>query len=847
MTRRYAIFDAAALGTSLSLDRGGTILTTDASGLNVNRTARGTIAVEAYDNFAEFYVYGDGAIANKVSVGIVTGDASLATYVGGDAEGIGYRVAEGQIHTGGGSIATVTAGALQSIVGVRLLFDPLGNGTVAFYLDGQLIGDEPLPSGMQGEPIYWAVSLGSDAEAGDIKVLANAGQDAFEHPLTGISDAGWWSQVTIPGAIRIADRPALTRGTDSPPYTRWEGGITSQDVVTESEFHCWVWGRGGSARGGAVSIQVIDERGLFDNALGGLYRDQPVSIIETESDLGSPSQSLGSFVLERIEVVSEIERRIVLRDSLAKLERGVQRRRILPDAAPDAAGRMWPTLLGACFSVDMPLIDELNYVYAVDSIGATGIGKVRDAGDPLQAGSPADYAITDGGQTITLTNVPFGIVTLDASTTGGSYVPPSPVDALGGVGDPFAGTLGLVPTGWTDGGTTPVLASGGQCSFEQNTTGSDGYITANAVTLTAGQVYRWEVTVNAMQQAVGSSGLARLLLCQDSNPFTAFVTINGADVSAPFSYPITYSGIYVPAVSHGVTVYYDANNVAAGQACLIEGMTFIELDPVDDTEPDDVVEDALEPLTLSAMLQELIETRGGLDSSAWQQSDAEALDSETGYRGLGLYVREQLSIRECIDAILDGYTAGVYSDEGVLRIARLVAPEDEASEASIGITDLLTPPLPAWDEMPGLSRQMGVRRNERILEDADLVTDEVAVTLALRRKLGRRHRFVTVYGGPLAPGYDHAEAAEPVGTRLVRQSDGQAEINRIGEIAATPRFFWSFTMWDRPEIKPGMIVTLTYPRFGLDAGVKLLVKRVRRKRLAKTAEVILWGTGPGES
>ncbi len=844
MTRRYAIYDASAAGADLTVENGGTLLTTDTSGLSISRSIRLSVSVSEFEHRAQFIVLGEGTLANKLSIGLANATFDeTASYAGGDANSIGYRVAEGQIHTGGASVETVTAGAVGDVIDVVLRFDGEGGGTVAWRRNGVLLTSRALPAGLEDTALDFVVSLGSSADAGDLQVALNSGRDQFEHP-GGDGDLGLYETPALGGALRIADVDFVSAPDDAPANTRWEGVITRADILIDRAVHFWPWGPATAARGSAVSITFTDPDGIADGLLSGAWRDQPASVQYTDSDLGA-AVDFGAFVVERCEVVDELTRRLILRDPLAQFEVGLQRRRIRPDAEENARNRLWPVTLGACFSLEPVLLDDLEFVYAVDSLGAEGIGKVRDKGDPLDqfAVPTPDFTITDGGQTITLAAPPAGIVTIDASVTGDGYVPPAPVDAIGGDGNPFAGTIGAAPTNWdvfraNPANDLPELLSGGRVRFHQNLT-RDSWMQHQTATLVAGQRYRWRVVVDQIAGISPQSLRAAVLLTQSPNRFTDFARV--ADVGE-------HIGVYTPVATHDVFVYYEANNYAggAGLDCIVSLVEFIELPNVDDTGTDDEVEEALVPLPLAEIMRQAIEVRGQLPASSWSQASAAAIDTASGYLGLGFHTTEPVTVRQALDAILDSYTASVFpSRAGVLQVARLIAPEDATPDGALDAADMLSPPLPRWDAAPGLTRQLGARRNERILTDSDLVTDEVAVTLRLRRKLSRQHRFVLTYGGPLAAGYEHADTAPPIGTRLVKAVDGQAEIVRVGEIYATARAFYGpVKVASRNDIELGDVLTVTYPRWGLDAGRPLLVVGIRESLLGDTREITLWGAAP---
>jgi hypothetical protein len=857
VNRRYAIFDAAALGTDLDIQRGGVLLTTIAPGRSIERSCRLTVGVIGFESYGEFLLFGfEGTvIANRVSIGVVTDQAGPATYVGGDAHGIGYRVGEGQIHTNGASAASVAAGALGDVLGVRYVPGADGGGDVVFYRmpDGGTpvtVGSLALPAGMVGKPLYLAVSLGSTTEAGDLSIQANTGQDAFElFPAFG-AERGWWEAPAISGNLRVGDVPFLTGRDDAPSYTRFEQGITSADVVIDRVLSFWPWGSR-PARGSAVSITVTDPDGRWDGALGGAYRDQPATLrIVSGSDFAG-GEDVEGFVVERIEATSELERRITLRDQLARFQVGLGRRRIRPDADEEAAFGPWPNGFGCFFSAPVPLLDKTTRTYAIDSVGVQGVGIVRDAGDPLTVSAvPPDYELIRAGQMLVLESEPFGLVTVDAGVTGDGYTPAVPVDGIDGDGNPFTdnGIGGI--TNWIPGSqaseTLPAFVAPDRVAFTQNTEAKTSWIKWGGGQLLAGKTYRFSITVHQIQHAPVHPAYLGLSY-SETHLFSFWSTQSG---TTPGSGTGTFTGIYSPDFSHDLYITYRPNNIVGGLPCIVSAVSFVEIPPVDTEANEDEIEDELTQfaLPLAEMMRQAIEVRAGFDADVWNRASAEAIDAATGYIGQGWWSADQVTLLDYLDRILDSYTASIgLANDGRLTVYRMLAPEDEVSTGEIGPTDILTPPLPRWDAMPGLTRQGGVRRNEHVFTDSELASTITQEQWRLRRKLTRRHRFLVATGAPLAPGLDHADAAEPADWRLVKRADGQAEIDRIGSIASRSRAFYGpFAIRDPQRFDLGQIITLTYPRWGLEAGRKVMVVGIRARRLAGTGDITVWGLSPEE-
>lgn len=865
--KQYTVIDESVLVTGLAVEQGGVVLTTDAAGLDINHTARSSFAQEIDNVAVEVLLYGDAvSLAGKAAVGFGNADHSLNTYVGASSNSIGYRVFDGEIHIGGVSVASVATGTLGDVVKV-ISVRAAAETTLYFYLNENLqytyVVDKGCPALPLADPLYWMISLGS-VEGGDINAFVNSGAQQFEYAT--VLAQGFYRVPILAQTARFSDVPYVSHPSDSLPSVRWVGTLEPTDVTIDRGVTFWPWGSDESARGSTLSFTVVDAEGALDATLDGSYRDQPVTLQLVESHASFDSaEALGSFVVEDVQMLDELRRKITCVDALATYEVPMQRRYYRPDYDEQAAFRPWTIMLGAVFSAELTLIDSVNFTYALDSVGVSSVGKIRDKGSPFSTlASPPDYVIADGGQSVTLRNQPVGVITLDAEVSGVTFVNPSgndspSTDLLEDHGNPFRGDSGTgeiygwdVATGM--GGADPRYVDSSRVQFSQYYARNSAIWRPNVV-FTAGKTYRYRITVSQVPGYVGSSGTARLLFAPGITnvpPPGAFLDVRGnydsSTTASPF--PRTYEGTFTQlANTTGVTVFYYANSVVGAsefsQRAEITEFRLEEVPVVDPEADDEVVEEALTPMSLRDIAKAMIEERGQLPSTSWNEDTFAAIDTATGYSGSGFYATEQVTVRYGLSEALRGYTAGVYrASDGRIASCRLIAPEDETATKTLGELDIESVPIFRLDKAPGLSRRFGVRRNERILTDSDLVTDDVQVTMRLRRKLGRQHRFICAYGGPLAPVYSPSDAAGPVDTHLVKKADGNAEIQRIGAIYADARGFYDIACLGRSDIEIGDVVTVTYDGFGLSSGKNLLVVRSRENKLEDKQMITFWGLAP---
>jgi hypothetical protein len=858
---RVGLFDSGNKGASLSVENGGVLLLTTASGLSIARSCRSTVSVQQDDSDVEFVLFAapDTApsIANKVSIGLCTAAASMSAYIGADGESIGYRPAEGQIHTGGASVEAVATAGLGSVIKVAIAFDGSGGGSVAWYVDGALLTSRALPAGMEDSDLYFAVSLGSDVAAGDIRVQVNAGAWQFEYPTPGLS--GWWEAPELEEAVRVSTFPYLSRHDDDPENTRWEDGITRRGFTERRAINVWWWGDDRQVQGSVLALQLTDPDGRLDFLLSGQYRDQPVRLQSVDTaDALADAEDLGTYYFDRCEVDDDQTKTVYLRDVISLLELRLQPRRFRPDVDPQSANRVHATLIGVAGSIPTQLVDadgsssDSTPILQLSGQDVEAFGKVREAGVPLD--SATDYSILVGGQQIQLTATPDeGEITLDASRTGAAYTPPSPVDAIGGDGDPFTGT----PSDGTfdnwfafeDNGALltdhmPYYdpADLGRAYFPQEP-GALSHIEHKTDTLVAGTRYRYSYTVYQLQPAIGTSvSPTQVGLTYGDGQFQRYS--NCLSNEGPF--PKVVTGTFVCEATHAPNVYYAGNDVVGGQPAILGALTFIELPPLDDAGDDEAVEDALPTLGLEDAMRMILEDLGGMAPSVWASEDAAAIDLETGFAGGGVYFENQATRREALERLMPGYTAGIYKGrDGRLRVARMVLPALEISSDMpvIEAKDFLGPLIPRADPGLGLTRLVGVRRNERVLNDSDL--NKLGLTMTQRARLARRHRYVLATGANFAPGLDHVDAADPLDTALWFKADGQATADFAGEAYASGNGFYTARMPYRADIDLMTVVLLQYDRYGMEAGVPAVVVGLVEDRVNGIFEEIeFWGPAP---
>lgn len=253
---------------------------------------------------------------------------------------------------------------------------------------------------------------------------------------------------------------------------------------------------------------------------------------------------------------------------------------------------------------------------------------------------------------------------------------------------------------------------------------------------------------------------------------------------------------------------------------------------------------AMAPATLEQMLH-LVFSR--VRKASWSAADAIDIDTATGYGGIGYYAGGVVSARQARDTILASYCASSWQDNtGLLRCARLIAPESIAPQLELSRAMLGDDLTWTYDSAPNLTRRMGYRPNAAPMSASDFVTDLVDVPMSRRIELMRPYRGLVYSAVPMHARYSAAERRDPFPSLFYMQADAQAEIDHVCGLYSVERRFYSWrSVGDYDDtlltLMPGQIVNVTYDRYGLSAGRNLLVVSVQRNPSTRRLSLRLWG------
>lgn len=405
--KQYARFASAPIGPSLATRDGGLTLTTLANALSLARTARSDVAHSAGTHGAEFTFWGDGALS--AAIGVVQPGASLAAMVGGDALGIGWKLATGEVFANNAVVASgLPLVAKGEIVGVRIL---IATATVEFYRGAALVHSRALPAASW----HFGVSLASTV-AGDLVCAVNSGQ---WQALSAAAAAGWALASAAIAPVRLADHDWLTAAADAPANARFEGVIDESGISTLAAIAFWPWGGDVPTQGGVARVRVLDADGLLDALAQGEVDGVPVSVrMATLDGTLASSEAVGRYVLSDVLVEDDGHKALHLSDAHDDLDLPLARGVFLP-SIPSLAWRAQPVVIGAVASVP---------ALSANSDGSVGflsdaqiyVSAVMDRGDPME---PGTWSLDPSGQQLLLEQPPVGPVVADCSSVGAAMQP----------------------------------------------------------------------------------------------------------------------------------------------------------------------------------------------------------------------------------------------------------------------------------------------------------------------------------------------------------------------------------------------------------------------------------------
>lgn len=819
--RTWATFATAGLGPSLELEQAGSIVAASTI-VDSARTARGTQLEASVNRYAEFVAWGEDDLVDAgaplAAVGVCTASHSASARIGATADSTALYLHDGTIRRNGTTLATIAAVGKGQVIGVMLLPGAL---QMRVYVDGALAATVAIT----GAGWTFAASVGAQ-EAYGLRVFCNTGGRPFE--IASPPAEGWYTAAAAPAPIRVSDSDWRSAATDTPAGEAYEARVArGARLQLRRRVHFWPWGRDGNDRGGG-QIALANGDGRFDSLLADDVRDQVVQLRAHEA--GYPLESAivrASGIVDDVRATDDDQMVIRVRDALSLLDRPLQRRLFLPSVA-GAANEPLPTALGACRNVEPVLTDADDRLFRISDGPLARIGVVRDRGDVLL--NPADWTVLADSTGVQLATLPVGKLTADVSSTG-DYGVAGP-DAIGGIGSPFVWESGAL-VGWNDNTTNGSQTLGSLC-FVLEVPGRTGV----QMTLQSGGTDQEQTRIGrAAALTIGQSYTYRITIRSTTHPIELRSTIIPTGFAhATFAAPGTYTGTFV-AAGTGFYVSF-AQSLSLLKECEIAEVS-VRATALIGTE-------VLDGMSLEGIAEALIERLGELPASSWVRADAQAIQVARNWR-VGYFTRQPAVVGDVLREVLDTYLAGLTTDrEGRIRMVMMRDPalaDDAEVVFEIDRNNLARAPVASIDNAPGLTTQVGVRRNWARFTESDFVTDYAEVPAALRRQFMGVSQLIRTGALSLPETYRHARVAEPFHSLLDDPAHGDALLAlALSLYAGGPRIFVTAQVLadGDTEINPGDIVRLTYPRYGCDAGRKFLVADIN-EQADNLFALTLWG------
>lgn len=847
-TKTYSVFDPHAVGPSEEIQNGGTVVTCNVDGEDMERSVRSSIGFSSGVHRVQFFVYGEGDMPGKIALGLMTASASLSESVGKNPASVGLRLGDGDIYINDVSVATVPAG--QKEVPVDIVLDA-DNDEATFFVNNNEVATVALAS---GQTWYYGVSVGCTV-AYDLSIYAVTGNVAFTFDQP--DNPAWFSETGGAGFLRVCAKTGfLTASGDTPPNVNYDPHIIDDEQFSiRRSVSVWPWANQNSGSTfGALAIDNHD--GRYDYLTRIDVRNAKVTFrLAPANGTLDDSFVVGTARINTAKSEGEAKMVLELGDAISTLQRPLQTRIFPPFVDEGVAGRPVPILFGAARNIPAPCIDEEERLFQISDEPISNLAVVRDSGDPLDPlGEPPDFTLV-GGQTQVQTNVlPTGKFTVDASSVGTQNSIPGVDDVLAGAGDFTTWTNGAnPPDGWTAGGAGSLTRRGVAQGFPQDyvaeitatdpwdpNNGDVGYwLKSPTAVLLAGRSYNITVklrrAVGGPPNPIGGSQFGlRLQSALDNSPGSAITPFgpNGALQQPLWQEDDQYTFPYtVPAGSDRFLYAVVACSKGATSAIVSFYHIRAELIPL-------VQQDVpLQGMTLYQLQQDIARRAGLIDNSDIVLDDFADIDAALGYKSFGMWigldpVQIVAAMRRPMDSV-----CGALCEDHLGRIRGRILQDPNAADDSEIVAELSGDEM-AWpldvdvDEATGLTTKGGSRINYEVFSQTDFVSDPTGggIPYALRTQFMQPSQFMATSTASLPSYYEHARGADPILFILDDPAEGQNQITRVGELYEILPGFFRCTVWLTPrniqtmaQLLFGDLLRITYPRYGFDAGKKVRV------------------------
>lgn len=623
-------------------------------------------------------------------------------------------------------------------------------------------------------------------------------------------------------------------------YTRWHDARIVGDIAYSRSVDCVLWGSRNRRNGGLGNIELINVDGALDGLITGSQAAATVAVFEVDQDQPmSAATQIASAVVTAIEGRGEQTLRIITGDILALLDVPLQASLYASgDGVATLIGRPRPVAIGKPLSCPIVLVDEVDYEYDCHDSDAFEIDKVRDSGYPLALGTdPGDgykIATTTGIHGIELLQVPIGRVVADVDTAASGVVEVI-INATDG---DFASTIAAwTPATDVGGGGTATAAWDASARAKlvadrrAETSGAGAFAEIEYPTaLVAGQ--RYDYTLDLDLTTAGTAGYAGLQVMFRPTSL------------APVDY-ITLGLVYLTGTSTlaGQFTAPVAGHFVIRAACAFGASAVAYIDAV-----------RLDRISAGGNVADIITqllARAGIGAG---QIDADSLDALATDRPwpCSYWADSATQISDVIQQLLDSVYGWVFTDRlGRISVGYLQPPSVGTALLDITATELADDIEVEPDLAPGLSTTVAGARNWYRYgegELADAISDADRALLTADYRIRRTSADpVGVELGPRAGANVSQMSESGIATLLDDATNIQAAADYLADLypAGEPRRFYKIPVWladGAAAINPGDKITVTYDRFGCDAGRALRVVGIDSRAGDRLAMLRCWGS-----
>lgn len=589
--------------------------------------------------------------------------------------------------------------------------------------------------------------------------------------------------------------------------------------------------------------------------------------------------------MERVEPIDETRMRILLRDPAADLNKPLAT--AVYDNTTDAEGVLKPLAFGIPKLCAPVLVSENDLEYHIHANEVLGIDKVYDQGvqvdylpvtkgfqltanpagkvtcnpvttgtgdDPALTSSPTEYQLSGQGRTLEMfedglspeQSLDYGFADIalsKSSVAGGKFYFEMRIEDL----KTFTSTTTEILWGPGSRGMVGIGIASAAVVQPQDSLDDDFYI------FTAGHSFssqtsnsRWHYYSDNIEPVAAAqinfdSAIGDVIGVKvnfDASPMTIEFLKNGTNFDAvcgPHQIP---AGTYFPVLGANrkdydniatIRVIADdfSQSIPSGYSAWAGGITA-------DSDFDKLTQ------SITTLLPSI-----SFDATSVATLNALAHSSPAVTYTYGYYLREPTTAAQVLEAAL-GSIGGYYfvNRLGKVQVGQLkLAGSSVRTLTDVQINgDISIEP----DHAPGLTDGIGSNRNHEPYRESEVAG---SVTEIFKQQITRRYQQEYRSSTGFADAYEDAVGAALQDTLLIDETAASTEMERIAALFAGERKFYTVPIalnsvdFDEILDEIGDTYTLDYDRFGLDAGLDLVLVGVEGAFLDNELRLTLWGGG----